>query len=113
MTQKRAKKGLQFRRKRCKVQIENDRKRNVGYERTDCRKESERRSLHRPVLEENMAVSLDFEALMEEEEQISKIAEHVNENLNIHFLDRGADIASVRKIKQQKRYQRKVVYYQA
>lgn len=54
------------------------------------------------VLEENMAVSLDFEALMEEEEQISKIAEHVNENLNVHFLDRGADIASVRKIKQQK-----------
>ena len=32
-----------------KVQIEKYRKRNVGYERTDCRKESERRSLHRPV----------------------------------------------------------------
>lgn len=54
------------------------------------------------VLEENMDVSPDFEALMEEEEQISKIAEHVNENLNVHFLDRGADIAFVRKIKQQK-----------
>ena len=39
---------------------------------------------------------------MEEEEQISKIAKHVNENLNVHFLDRGADIAFVRKIKQQK-----------
>lgn len=54
------------------------------------------------VLEENIDISPDFEALQEEEEQISKIAEHVNENLNIHFLDRGADIAGVRKIKQKK-----------
>ena len=54
------------------------------------------------VLEENMDVSPDVEALMEEEEQISQIAKHVNENLNVHFLDRGADIAFVRKIKQQK-----------
>lgn len=54
------------------------------------------------VLEENIDIFPDFEALQEEEEQISKIAEHVNENLNIHFLDRGADIAGVRKIKQKK-----------
>lgn len=54
------------------------------------------------VLEENIDVTPDIEALIEEEEQISKIAEHVNENLNVHFLDRGADIAFVRKVKQQK-----------